>query len=272
MNFFKNLFNWHKKPEKKEPEKKQLTGGEPFYTPLEEIIPIFFEGKIEKRPFFQELVNIPLIMATINEEKTQPLVISKSKEDPLVVFTTSKERLEQISQAFPDVTGKAEVSLAHYMNAISEPVSIVINPGWKFEFTISKESVTELMSSISMEFCNLDIMVSRYISNQISMNDLIKAINDYNFGIILQEENAEEVAHHMAYEERAGEQYSCVFSSEEFAKLYRENHPEFQYSAHAKGEGMLQLLPENCGIIINPESDFEILINALTLNVKKQDS
>lgn len=267
MNFLKRLFNKinknsHNSDEEKNPS---LTDGESFYTSLEEIIPVFFEGKIEKRPFFNELVNIPLIMPTLNSEETQPLVIAKQNSNPLVVFTTSPERLEQIKNAFSNVTGSTTVSLAHYMSTIPEPVSIVINPGWKFEFTITKESVADLMRSISMEFCNLDIMVSRYFSNQITLSELIKAIKSYHFGVVLREDDVENMESHIALIERAGEIYSCVFSSEEFATQFRENNPEFQYSANAKGEEFLKLLPVNCGVILNPDSEYELLINTITL-------
>ncbi len=271
MNFFKKLFSSKNRDKKVEsPEEKEPSNDGPFYTPLEEIIPIFFEGKIEKRPFFNELVNIPLIMPTVNDEGTQPLVISKVKEDPLVVFTTSRERQEQIKGAFTDVKNDTEVSLAQYMSSIPEPVSIVINPGWKFEFTIAKESVADLMKSISMEFCNLDILVSRYFSNQISMSELVLGMRNYTFGVVLREENTDNMDEHMALIERAGEIYSCVFSSEQFASDFRENNPEFGFSANAKGDELIKALPSNSGLIMNPDSEFEIVINNLTLNDKKR--
>lgn len=271
MNFLKKLFFTSRKKGPNSPQKESSPPDkETFYTPLEKIIPVFFEGKIEKRPFFNELVNIPLYMLTVNEENTQPLVISKENSSPVVVFATSKERSEQISTAFSDVTSSAQVSLAHYMSTIAEPVSIVINPGWKFEITIDKKSVGELMKSISMEFCNLDIMTSRYISNQITMDELCQAVKQYNFGITLIEEDTENLEEHMALIIRGGETYSAVFSSEAFAQEYREIYPEFAYSANAKGEELLKMLPDNAGIIINPESDFEVLINRVTLFQKKR--
>lgn len=270
MNFLKRLFS-SKNSAKDSDKKTQPSESESFYTPLEKIIPVFFEGKIDKRPFFNELVNIPLIMPTINEEGTKPLVITKG-EEPLVVYTTAKERLEKLSAAFPEVKSSVEVSLAHYMSTISEPVAIVINPGWKFEVTIAKESVTELMKSISMEFCNLDIMVSRYFSNQISMSELVSAIKQYSFGIVLREEDTDHMADHMALLERADEEYSCIFSSEYFAQEFREEYPEFPYSANAKGEGLLDLLPQNAGIILNPASDYEIVINRVTLYGSSKNS
>lgn len=273
MKFFKKLFSKkNKERELSQSELKAPQEGETFYTPLEKIISVFFEGKIEKRPFFNELVNIPLYMPTINTEGTQPLVIAKEASSPMVVFATSEERSAQIEKAFADVETSTRLSLAHYISTISEPVSIVINPGWKFEITIEKSNVSELMKSVSMEFCNLDIMVSRYMSNQISMNELTQAIQQYNVGIILLEESAENLSDTMALIERAGETYAALFSSEAFAEEYREIFPEFSFSANAKGEELLMLLPENAGIILNPESDFEIVINRMTLFKEKRQS
>lgn len=273
MNFFKKLFSKKTKMnESHHTDVKDADKSEMFYTPLEKIIPVFFEGKIDKRPFFNELVNIPLIMPTVNREKTQPLVITKEASSPMVVFATAEERSRQIKEAFPDVKESTQVSLAQYMSSISEPVSIVINPGWKFEIVIEKKSVEELMQSVSMEFCNLDIMVSRYMSNQIAMDELCQAIHQYSAGIILLEDDTEKLAENMALINRADETYAALFSSEAFAQEYRELYPEFAFSANARGDELLSLIPESAGIILNPDSEYEIIINNYTLKQKKRYS
>jgi len=239
-------------------------------SPLEQMLKDFFTDNVDRQALFHELINANFVVPCEDEEVSQLLDVSSGGGAPLFVFLTAEERMVYLGKDVRRIKKLAQVNLGDFIASIPEPEAIVINPGWKYSVMLPRDQVKRIHQRLKVVSYTLEGLAKDYLSGKIALSELISHLMRSQIGIALKRPDAMVLEGNMASQVQNGKHYYCIFSSTEFVEIYRENHPEFIHTASNVGELIIMGLPrDGDGVVLNPDSSHEIVINNGSLQIAK---
>jgi hypothetical protein len=252
MDLFRKLFGRRNRESNQEQNQS--------YTQLEQWIIEHNEGTNRSKEILEALCTTALHFPCSNDEGTQPLIVKDSGNTPAIVVCTSAERVRASTTLQSAIKTVKVVPLAQYLHEIASPVALMINPGWKYPFTLPVQTVQQLIDATQIEVVTLDSIIEEFHKGKIVQGEVIKAMLQFKLAIVVQNAESADITGTMAQATRDGKCYNCVFSSEKYTALYKEKYPEYVHDAAAPGSALLNQLPSADGVILNAESKSEMII------------
>ncbi len=252
-------------------ERERLTEVDENLNTIEKAIIEHNEGINRDREILEALCSIQLHLPCTNEDATQPLIIQGANNEPSVTVCTSERRIKDMGDLRKKVQTVKVIQLAQYLHEIAKPVALIFNPGWKYPFTLPVESVQKIIDATQIDFVTLDSILEEYYSGEKDMvqGHVIQAMMRFMVAIVIKKEDLSNLEYDMARVERDGKTYNCLFSSEKYTALYKEKYPVFIKDAAAQGDALLEQIPEADGIILNAESEREMIFSNGMIHIAK---
>lgn len=230
---------------------------------LEKLIIEHNEGTNRSREIIDTLCSTQLHLPCTNDNATQPLLVKGPDNESTVVVCTSADRIENMGDLRNAIKTVKVINLAQYLHEIAKPVALIINPGWKYPFTLPVETVQKIIGASQIEAVTLDTIIEEFHSGEKDMvqGHVIKAMMRFMMAIVVKGDDLSNLEKNMARVERDGKIYNCLFSSEKYTALYKSKYPEYINDAAAQGDALLEQIPQADGVILNPESDREMIFS-----------